>query len=127
MAGGVFWVCDISSTRIPVRGSQPCRTQIPTTIASTASPLASSQRELYLQSNCLAYNPQIALDSLSAYLAETTGDAKYLNAAIASATWMKNLQINSDNIILDTVNAKDCSRTPATWFALFTLTPTPKC
>ncbi|KAJ7588251.1 endo-1,6-alpha-mannosidase [Mycena floridula] len=53
--------------------------------------------------------------TLSAFLAETTGDAKYTNAAVAAANWMESLQINSANLILDTVNAADCSRSPSTW------------
>ncbi|KAF7317604.1 Glycoside hydrolase family 76 protein [Mycena kentingensis (nom. inval.)] len=55
--------------------------------------------------------------TLSAFLADTTGDAKYRNAAILSANWIKNHQINPNGIILDTVNA-DCTTTPANW--LFT-------
>ncbi|KAF9263891.1 hypothetical protein L218DRAFT_1031611 [Marasmius fiardii PR-910] len=55
---------------------------------------------------------------LSAYLAEITGDAKYKNAAILSAQWIKAHNINSGNIVLDTVNGHDCSRSPASW--LFT-------
>ncbi|KAF8906113.1 glycoside hydrolase family 76 protein [Mucidula mucida] len=56
--------------------------------------------------------------TLSAFLGEATGDSKYTNAAIASANWIKNLNINSDGIVLDSVNAHDCSRSPANW--LFT-------
>ncbi|KAF5362450.1 hypothetical protein D9756_002730 [Leucocoprinus leucothites] len=54
----------------------------------------------------------------SALLAEITGDSKYTNAAILSAQWIRNLNINSNNIVLDTVNGHDCSRSPASW--LFT-------
>ncbi|KAJ7065457.1 endo-1,6-alpha-mannosidase [Mycena amicta] len=54
---------------------------------------------------------------LSAFLAEYTGNATYTNAAILSANWIKNHQINSGNLILDTTSA-DCSTTPASW--LFT-------
>ncbi|KAJ4482521.1 endo-1,6-alpha-mannosidase [Lentinula aciculospora] len=56
--------------------------------------------------------------TLSAFLAETTGDATYTNAAILSAQWSQNLQINADGIVLDTVDGADCTRSPATW--LFT-------
>ncbi|KAJ8509497.1 hypothetical protein ONZ45_g8340 [Pleurotus djamor] len=56
--------------------------------------------------------------TLSAYLAEITGDQKYTTAAIQSANWMRSLNINSNNLALDTVNAHDCSRSPASW--LFT-------
>lgn len=55
---------------------------------------------------------------LSAFLAQITGDTKYKEAAILSATWMKNLQVNANNIVLDSVNGHDCSRSPDTW--LFT-------
>ncbi|KAJ3812220.1 endo-1,6-alpha-mannosidase [Lentinula aff. lateritia] len=55
---------------------------------------------------------------LSAFLAETTDDTTYTNAAILSAEWIQNLQINADGIILDTVDGADCTRSPATW--LFT-------
>ncbi|KAJ3732041.1 endo-1,6-alpha-mannosidase [Lentinula guzmanii] len=56
--------------------------------------------------------------TLSAFLAETTGDATYTNAAILSAQWIQNLQINTDGIVLDTVDGADCTRSPASW--LFT-------
>ncbi|KII85643.1 hypothetical protein PLICRDRAFT_178686 [Plicaturopsis crispa FD-325 SS-3] len=52
--------------------------------------------------------------ALSAYLAEVTGDSKYTNAAILSATWIKAHNLNSDYLVLDTVNAQDCSKSPAT-------------
>ncbi|KAK0238387.1 endo-1,6-alpha-mannosidase [Armillaria nabsnona] len=55
---------------------------------------------------------------LSAFLADITGDSKYTNAAIQSARWMQGLQINSNGILLDSINGHDCSRSPATW--LFT-------
>jgi len=53
--------------------------------------------------------------SLSAYLAEATGDSKYTNAAMLSATWMRNHNLNSNNIALDTESGADCSRSPSTW------------
>ncbi|KAK2465476.1 hypothetical protein APHAL10511_002368 [Amanita phalloides] len=59
-----------------------------------------------------------ATNSLSAYLAEITGNRKYTNAAILSANWIKNLNLNSNHIVLDTVNGAHCSRSPSTW--LFT-------
>ncbi|PPQ72766.1 hypothetical protein CVT26_003148 [Gymnopilus dilepis] len=55
---------------------------------------------------------------LSSYLAQTTQDSKYTNAAILSATWIKAHNINSNNIVLDTESGADCSRSPASW--LFT-------
>ncbi|KAK0488498.1 endo-1,6-alpha-mannosidase [Armillaria novae-zelandiae] len=56
--------------------------------------------------------------TLSAFLADITGDSKYTNAAIQSARWMQTLQINSNGILLDSLNDHDCSRSPSTW--LFT-------
>ncbi|KAK7033925.1 hypothetical protein VNI00_012549 [Paramarasmius palmivorus] len=56
--------------------------------------------------------------SLSAFLAEITSDGKYQDAAILSANWIKNHNINGDNIVLDTVNGHDCGRSSADW--LFT-------
>lgn len=55
---------------------------------------------------------------MSAFLAEITGDSKYTNAAILSANWIKNVNLNSDDIVLDTVNGHDCTRSSSTW--LFT-------
>ncbi|KAF7345489.1 Glycoside hydrolase family 76 protein [Mycena venus] len=56
--------------------------------------------------------------TLSAFLAEYTKNATYTNAAILSANWIKSHNINANNLVLDTVNAFDCSTSPATW--LFT-------
>ncbi|KAF8074664.1 endo-1,6-alpha-mannosidase [Lyophyllum atratum] len=55
--------------------------------------------------------------TVSAFLAEITRDSKYTSAAIQSANWIKahNMQ---NNLVLDTVNGHDCSRSPASW--LFT-------
>ncbi|KAG8694330.1 hypothetical protein FRC09_009911 [Ceratobasidium sp. 395] len=48
--------------------------------------------------------------SLSAYLAEATGDSKYTQAAILSANWIKNHRYNANTrIVLDSLNAADCS------------------
>ncbi|KAJ7780086.1 endo-1,6-alpha-mannosidase [Mycena maculata] len=55
---------------------------------------------------------------LSAFLAEYTGNATYTNAAILSANWIKSHNINADDLVLDTVDAADCTTSPATW--LFT-------
>ncbi|KAJ7262014.1 endo-1,6-alpha-mannosidase [Mycena rebaudengoi] len=55
---------------------------------------------------------------VSAFLAEYTKDAKYTNAAILSANWIKAHNINANNLVLDTVNAPDCTTSPANW--LFT-------
>ncbi|KAF7309360.1 Glycoside hydrolase family 76 protein [Mycena indigotica] len=49
--------------------------------------------------------------TLSAFLAEYTGNSTYTNAAILSANWIKNHQINANNIVLDTTSA-DCSTGP---------------
>ncbi|KAF5380750.1 hypothetical protein D9757_007144 [Collybiopsis confluens] len=56
--------------------------------------------------------------TLSAFLAEATGNATYTNAATLSAQWIQNLQINADGIILDSVSASVCTRSSSTW--LFT-------
>ncbi|KAJ7663970.1 endo-1,6-alpha-mannosidase [Mycena polygramma] len=56
--------------------------------------------------------------TVSAFLAEYTNDATYTAAAILSANWIKAHNINANDLVLDTVNAFDCSASPATW--LFT-------
>ncbi|KAF5352161.1 hypothetical protein D9758_009191 [Tetrapyrgos nigripes] len=48
--------------------------------------------------------------TLSAFLAEATGDQQYIDAAVLSAQWILNQNINSDDILLDTVNGHDCQR-----------------
>ena len=56
--------------------------------------------------------------TLSAFLATTTSsNANYVNAAITSVNWIRNQNLNSAGLVLDSVNAKDCSR-PNNW--LFT-------
>ncbi|KAJ7777129.1 endo-1,6-alpha-mannosidase [Mycena metata] len=55
---------------------------------------------------------------LSAFLADYTKNATYTSAAILSANWIKAHNINANNLVLDTVDAADCSTSPATW--LFT-------
>ncbi|KAJ7902488.1 endo-1,6-alpha-mannosidase [Mycena leptocephala] len=56
--------------------------------------------------------------TLSAFLAEYTKNATYTSASILSANWIKAHNINANNLVLDTVNAFDCSTSPSTW--LFT-------
>ncbi|KAJ6580792.1 endo-1,6-alpha-mannosidase [Mycena capillaripes] len=56
--------------------------------------------------------------TVSAFLAEATKNVTYTSAAILSANWIKAHNINANNLVLDTVNAFDCSTSPATW--LFT-------
>ena len=56
--------------------------------------------------------------TLSAYLAQATGQSQYTNAAIAAANWIRNANTNANNIVLDTIHARDCSRSAASW--LFT-------
>ncbi|KAJ7036604.1 endo-1,6-alpha-mannosidase [Mycena alexandri] len=56
--------------------------------------------------------------TLSAFLADYTKNATYTSAAILSANWIKAHNINANNLVLDTVDAADCSTSPATW--LFT-------
>jgi predicted alpha-1,6-mannanase (GH76 family) len=54
--------------------------------------------------------------SLSAYLASASGgSATYKNAAIAAAKWIQTHNLNSNKIVLDTVNGHDCSRSAASW------------
>ncbi|KAK7046403.1 glycoside hydrolase family 76 protein [Favolaschia claudopus] len=53
--------------------------------------------------------------TLSAFLAEYTQDSKYTSAAIQSAEWMRSHQIRSDNLLLDSILATDCSRSPDNW------------
>ncbi|KAI4522422.1 glycoside hydrolase family 76 protein [Schizophyllum commune Loenen D] len=55
--------------------------------------------------------------TLSAYLGEATGDSKYISAAMLSANWVRDLNMK-DNLVLDTIHANDCSRSPDNW--LFT-------
>jgi len=52
--------------------------------------------------------------TLSAFLAEITRDEKYKNAAILSADWIKAHNVKN-NVVLDTVYAHDCSRSPSSW------------
>ncbi|KAJ7803190.1 endo-1,6-alpha-mannosidase [Mycena olivaceomarginata] len=49
---------------------------------------------------------------LSAFLAEYTKNATYTAAAIQSANWIKAHNINANDLVLDTVNAFDCSTSP---------------
>ena len=60
----------------------------------------------------------IPSNSLSAYLAEVTGDSSYTTAALLSANWIKNVNINSNDIVLDGLSGATCSRSPSNW--LFT-------
>ncbi|KZT25179.1 endo-1,6-alpha-mannosidase [Neolentinus lepideus HHB14362 ss-1] len=55
---------------------------------------------------------------LGSYLAEATGDGQYSSAATAAASWINSHNLNSGDIVLDTVNANDCSTSPSSW--LFT-------
>ncbi|CAK5283627.1 unnamed protein product [Mycena citricolor] len=50
--------------------------------------------------------------TLSAFLAEATGNSMYTNAAVQSATWIKTQMINSNQLVLDGMSARDCSRSP---------------
>ncbi|CAK5273496.1 unnamed protein product [Mycena citricolor] len=52
------------------------------------------------------------LNRLSAFLAEATGNSMYTNAAVQSATWIKTQMINSNQLVLDGMSARDCSRSP---------------
>lgn len=50
--------------------------------------------------------------TLSAFLAEATGDSTYTNAAILSANWMKAHTLNTDYLVLDTMEANSCTPAP---------------
>ncbi|KAG6846667.1 hypothetical protein H0H93_012549, partial [Arthromyces matolae] len=52
--------------------------------------------------------------TLSANLAKITKNSKYTDAAIASAEWIQKLNMKN-GIVLDSINAHDCSRSPANW------------
>lgn len=56
--------------------------------------------------------------ALSAYLASTTRNSTYTNAAILSANFIKTTNMNSEDLVLDTINAQDCTRSSSSW--LFT-------
>ncbi|KAG0696120.1 endo-1,6-alpha-mannosidase [Suillus ampliporus] len=56
--------------------------------------------------------------ALSAYLASTTRNDTYTDAAILSANFIKTTNMNSGNLVLDTVDAEDCTRSSPSW--LFT-------
>ncbi|KAG1776400.1 hypothetical protein EV702DRAFT_1046277 [Suillus placidus] len=58
------------------------------------------------------------MSSLSAYLASTTRNSTYINAAILSANFIKITNNNSRDVVLDTINAQDCTRSSFSW--LFT-------
>ncbi|KAG2341871.1 endo-1,6-alpha-mannosidase [Suillus weaverae] len=55
---------------------------------------------------------------LSAHLAATTRNSTYTHAAILSATFIKATNMNSGDLVLDTINAQDCTRSSSSW--LFT-------
>ncbi|KAF5367312.1 hypothetical protein D9757_010100 [Collybiopsis confluens] len=98
MAGGVFW--------------RP--TADDTSINSITTGLYVTYVETHPGGNDIKTdNPR-----LGAFLAEETGDSTYTNAAVLSAQWIQNLQINPNNIVLDTVDGASCARSPNTW--LFT-------
>ncbi|OJA11364.1 hypothetical protein AZE42_05158 [Rhizopogon vesiculosus] len=56
--------------------------------------------------------------NLSAYLTSATGNITYNNAAILSANFIKTSNMNSGGLILDSIDAQDCTRSPSDW--LFT-------
>ncbi|KIY44059.1 endo-1,6-alpha-mannosidase [Fistulina hepatica ATCC 64428] len=51
---------------------------------------------------------------LSAALAEATGNDTYIAAAVQSATWIRDCNMNEDYIVLDTVDGETCIRSSAT-------------
>ncbi|KAF8211061.1 endo-1,6-alpha-mannosidase [Mycena galopus ATCC 62051] len=50
--------------------------------------------------------------TLSAFLAEYTGNATYTSAAILSAQWIQGHNINANDLVLDSVSASDCTTSP---------------
>jgi hypothetical protein len=53
--------------------------------------------------------------SLSAYLAQATGDAKYTQAAYAAGSWIARANTNAAGLPLDTINGRTCARSDASW------------
>jgi hypothetical protein len=62
------------------------------------------------------------VDRLSAYLAEATGDAKYTTAAKAAGTWIRSYR-NSAGLVLDSIDAKTCQLSDASWVFTCVLLP----
>ncbi|KAG2109921.1 uncharacterized protein F5147DRAFT_141478 [Suillus discolor] len=56
--------------------------------------------------------------SLSAYLASTARNSTYTDAAILSADFIKASNMNSGDLVLNTINAQDCTCSSSSW--LFT-------
>jgi hypothetical protein len=59
--------------------------------------------------------------TLSAYLAQTTGNDTYTQAATAAGNWIKNANKNSAGIVLDTIDGQSCTRSPDNF--IFTCVP----
>lgn len=53
--------------------------------------------------------------TLSAFLAPATGNPTYTEAAELSATWIKNLNMGSHDIVLNTIDAVKCDRFPSSY------------
>jgi predicted alpha-1,6-mannanase (GH76 family) len=53
--------------------------------------------------------------SLSAYLAQATGAAKYTQAAYAAGGWIARANTNAAGLPLDTINGRTCARSDASW------------
>lgn len=54
--------------------------------------------------------------TLSAYLAEVTGESKYKDAAILSANWIvAHRYDHTNNIVTDSIDAAGCSKSAASW------------
>jgi predicted alpha-1,6-mannanase (GH76 family) len=53
--------------------------------------------------------------SLSAYLAQATGSAKYTQAAYAAGSWIARANTNAAGLPLDTINGRTCVRSDASW------------
>jgi hypothetical protein len=50
--------------------------------------------------------------SLSAYLAQEKGDAKFKDAAISAGNWIRTANKRADGLVLDTIHGDDCERSP---------------
>ncbi|KAG1876389.1 hypothetical protein F4604DRAFT_1924679 [Suillus subluteus] len=55
------------------------------------------------------------MSSLSAYLASTTGNNAYTDAAILSANFIKTTNMSSGDLVLETIDAQDCTRSLSSW------------
>ncbi|KAG1745167.1 endo-1,6-alpha-mannosidase [Suillus lakei] len=90
--------------------------------ASDASSGKQPNKDFLIEGSCDGGADDTSVNSittgLSAYLASTTRNSTYTNAAILSANFIKTTNMNSEDLVLDTINAQDCTRSSSSW--LFT-------